>query len=113
MASKMTTGLVGLAVEAYPQKKLKILYENILKTVSAMPSSAVYRKYTETLASQRLKDIKETPDLVQLEEKWGAGQLEEVIEQAKSELTLARKMNKWKPWEPLVTAPPPGQWDWP
>ncbi|XP_074076512.1 NADH dehydrogenase [ubiquinone] 1 alpha subcomplex subunit 5-like [Macrotis lagotis] len=61
--------------------------------------------------------ICETPrketDLQKLEDKLQAGQLEEVILQAENELSLARKMLTWKPWEPLVEEPPTNQWKWP
>uniref|UniRef100_A0A6F9DMN0 NADH dehydrogenase [ubiquinone] 1 alpha subcomplex subunit 5 n=1 Tax=Phallusia mammillata TaxID=59560 RepID=A0A6F9DMN0_9ASCI len=113
MASKLTTGLVGLAVEAHPHKKLKILYETILKVVSTMPASAGYRKFTEENIKQRLSAVNTTPDLNQLEEKLRPGQLEEAIELAKSELSLAKNLVRWKPWEPLISEPPEGQWEWP
>lgn len=53
------------------------------------------------------------PNREKLEKALNAGQLEEVIKQAEGELTLARKMLDWKPWEPLVQEPPEGQWKWP
>ena len=47
-----------------------------------------------------------------IEEKINSGQVEELIEQAERELKLIDKMEEWKPWEPLVAEPPPGQWEW-
>jgi len=55
----------------------------------------------------------QTTDLTALEAKLGPGQLEEVIQQSKAELSLAKRMTHWKPWEPLANEPPSGQWDWP
>uniref|UniRef100_F6YWH4 NADH dehydrogenase [ubiquinone] 1 alpha subcomplex subunit 5 n=1 Tax=Ciona intestinalis TaxID=7719 RepID=F6YWH4_CIOIN len=113
MASKISTGLVGLAVEANPRQKLNILYNNILSVVSKIPATASYRKYTEEFANQQLKKLDTIKDDVQLEIDLGPGQFEEVIYNAKAELRLARKMISWKPWEGLAVQPPPGQWDWP
>ena len=113
MAGKVTTGLTGLLVEAKPVEKLAKIYTNILKTVSTMPESAGYRKYTEQMATQRLAIINSTKSADVLETKLNAGQLEEVIQEAKAELYLARRMNNWKPWEYSAAEPPQGQWKWP
>uniref|UniRef100_UPI00063CE561 NADH dehydrogenase [ubiquinone] 1 alpha subcomplex subunit 5-like isoform X2 n=1 Tax=Odobenus rosmarus divergens TaxID=9708 RepID=UPI00063CE561 len=80
---KKTTGLVGLAVCESPHERLRIFM------------------------------VKAEPDVKKLEDQLQGGQLEEVILQAENELSLARKMLQWKPWEPLVEEPPANQWRWP
>ncbi|XP_001365496.1 NADH dehydrogenase [ubiquinone] 1 alpha subcomplex subunit 5 isoform X2 [Monodelphis domestica] len=110
---KKTTGLVGLAVCETPRERLKLLYDKILNTLQLMPANAAYRKYTEQITNERMNMVKEETDLQKLEDQLQSGQLEEVILQAENELSLARKMLIWKPWEPLLEEPPANQWKWP
>ncbi|KAB0374714.1 hypothetical protein FD755_013206 [Muntiacus reevesi] len=110
---KKTTGLVGLVVCETPHERLKILYTKILDVLGHMPKNAVYRKYTEQITNERLSMVKAEPDVKKLEEQVQGGQIEKVILQAENELSLARKMIQWKPWEPLVEEPPASQWKWP
>ncbi|XP_006149269.1 NADH dehydrogenase [ubiquinone] 1 alpha subcomplex subunit 5 [Tupaia chinensis] len=110
---KKTTGLVGLAVSDSPHERLRILYAKILEILQQMPKNAAYRKYTEQITNDRLGMVKAESDVKKLEDQLQGGQIEEVILQAENELSLARKMIKWKPWEPLVEEPPANQWKWP
>ncbi|XP_069443019.1 NADH dehydrogenase [ubiquinone] 1 alpha subcomplex subunit 5 isoform X1 [Ovis canadensis] len=131
---KKTTGLVGLAVCETPHERLKILYTKILDVLGHIPKNAAYRKYTEQITNEKLSIVKAEPDVKKLEEQLQGGQIEEVILQVKkklsvqifgfkcskaqyieaeNELSLARKMIQWKPWEPLVEEPPASQWKWP
>lgn len=48
--------------------------------------------------------------VTELEEKLGAGLIEEVIDQGWMELTLVKEMEEAKIWEPLETQPEEGQW---
>ncbi|XP_030856254.1 NADH dehydrogenase [ubiquinone] 1 alpha subcomplex subunit 5 [Strongylocentrotus purpuratus] len=112
-AIKKTTGLVGLAVEANPHEKLKILYNKILSAVKQMPKEASYRLYTEQVVNDRLSVVQSEGNAEKVEQKLNAGQIEEVVLQAEAELSLARKMAAWKSWEPLRGDAPPGQWKWP
>ncbi|KAM5303059.1 NADH dehydrogenase [ubiquinone] 1 alpha subcomplex subunit 5 [Glossophaga mutica] len=110
---KKTTGLVGLAVCESPHERLRILYTKILLVLEQIPKNAAYRKYTEQITNERLDMVKAEPDVKKLEDQLQGGQIEEVILQAENELSLARKMIQWKPWEPLVEEPPANQWKWP
>ncbi|XP_019605627.1 NADH dehydrogenase [ubiquinone] 1 alpha subcomplex subunit 5 [Rhinolophus sinicus] len=110
---KKTTGLVGLAVCESPHDRLRLLYTKILDVLEQVPKTAAYRKYTEQITNERLGMVKAEPDVKKLEDQLQGGQIEEVILQAENELSLARKMIQWKPWEPLVEEPPANQWKWP
>ncbi|XP_076468840.1 NADH dehydrogenase [ubiquinone] 1 alpha subcomplex subunit 5-like [Babylonia areolata] len=110
---KLTTGLTGLAVARHPHQTLKVLYEKILRTLHKFPEEAAYRRYTEQIVSDRMDIVKAEPDVVKLERKLNAGQIEEVILQAERELMLSRKMLQWQVWEPLIGEAPKNQWKWP
>ncbi|XP_075002918.1 NADH dehydrogenase [ubiquinone] 1 alpha subcomplex subunit 5 isoform X1 [Calonectris borealis] len=109
----VTTGLVGLAVAENPHERLRILYTKILGVLQNIPKDAAYRKYTEQIVNQRFNLVQKETDVQKLQDKLNSGHIEEVIVQAENELSLARKMIQWKPWEPLVEEPPSDQWRWP
>lgn len=109
----MTTALAGLAVARNPHHSLGVLYGKIMRCLQKMPPDAAYRKYTEQIISERSALVKTEPDVFKLEKAINCGQIEEVIQQAENELSLARKMLEWKPWEPLIQEPVPNQWKWP
>ncbi|KAM7128357.1 LOW QUALITY PROTEIN: NADH dehydrogenase [ubiquinone] 1 alpha subcomplex subunit 5 [Ciconia maguari] len=112
-ALRKTTGLVGLAVAENPHERLRILYTKILGVLQNIPKDAAYRKYTEQIVKQRFNLVQTETDVQKLQDKLNSGHIEEVIVQAENELSLARKMMQWKPWEPLVEEPPSDQWRWP
>uniref|UniRef100_A0A8C4KGB6 NADH dehydrogenase [ubiquinone] 1 alpha subcomplex subunit 5 n=1 Tax=Dromaius novaehollandiae TaxID=8790 RepID=A0A8C4KGB6_DRONO len=112
-AALETTGLVGLAVAENPHERLRILYTKILAVLQNIPKDAAYRKYTEQIVNQRINLVQTETDVQKLQDKLNSGHIEEVIVQAENELSLARKMIQWKPWEPLVDEPPSDQWRWP
>ncbi|KAF6019844.1 NDUFA5 [Bugula neritina] len=78
-----------------------------------MPKDSAYRVNTEAIVNARRSVVTQESDLNLLESKIGGGQVEELILQASRELSLARKMLEWKPWEPLVEDAPKDQWKWP
>jgi NADH dehydrogenase (ubiquinone) 1 alpha subcomplex subunit 5 len=110
---KESTNLTGLTVAKNPHLTLSVLYNKILKTLEPMPDSAFYKEETKSLVESRLQLVNTIRDPAELEVKLNSGQLEEVIKEAEYELSLARKMNQWKPWENLVAEAPKEQWKWP
>ena len=78
-----------------------------------MPPDAAYRVNTEKIVKERQNIIERESTAEGVEKALKSGQIEEIIIQAENELELAKKMNEYKPWEPLVEEPPPGQWKWP
>jgi len=113
-AAKLSTGLTGIPVHPDGGNQLRMLYGKILRVLDKMPTEAAYRKYTGAIVSERLAVVNSHPgDPGAIERKINCGQVEELILQAEKELDLARKMVKWRPWEPLVEEAPPSQWKWP
>jgi len=108
-----STHLTGLLKSRNPHWTLTTLYTKILGTLEKMPPKAAYRKHTEKLINERMDLVNIEKSEEQLAKKLQVGEVEEAITHAENELTLARKMLEWKPWEPLVNKAPPGQWKWP
>uniref|UniRef100_A0A8D2I2K0 NADH dehydrogenase [ubiquinone] 1 alpha subcomplex subunit 5 n=1 Tax=Urocitellus parryii TaxID=9999 RepID=A0A8D2I2K0_UROPR len=75
--------------------------------------AGVLKKTTGLVGLAVCESPHEESDVKKLEEQLQHGQIEEVILQAETELSLARKMLQWKPWEPLIEEPPANQWKWP
>ncbi|XP_020289611.1 NADH dehydrogenase [ubiquinone] 1 alpha subcomplex subunit 5 [Pseudomyrmex gracilis] len=110
---KKSTNLTGLAVCKNPHLELVPLYNRILRVLQKMPNDYAYRKETEKIVKDRLKIVRENPDIPTIENKINCGQVEELIVQARNEMTLAEKMVLWKPWEKLIEEAPSNQWTWP
>ena len=89
------------------------MYGQTLNALSRIPKETSYRRYAEQIVRQRLQIVQGETSVPVIEQKVGCGQIEELIDQAERELSLASKMEEWKPWEPLLGEPPPGQWKWP
>jgi NADH dehydrogenase (ubiquinone) 1 alpha subcomplex subunit 5 len=110
---KESTRITGLAVSKNPHHTLNILYDKLLRTLAKIPDGTAYKQHTKNLVEERLKLVNTYKDPQELENKINSGQIEQVIKEAEYELSLARKMVEWKPWEPLVGQPPKDQWRWP
>lgn len=100
---RLTTNLTGLAVHPAPFSHLTEIYSATLSLLSQMPPSAVYRQSVESITKERMSVIEllggkgaET-DIEKVEEKIGAGLIEEVVVMAQTELALAEKMMEWQP----------------
>ncbi|XP_065901066.1 NADH dehydrogenase [ubiquinone] 1 alpha subcomplex subunit 5-like [Dysidea avara] len=110
---KKSTSITGLAVIPQAREILCSLYAKTISALSRLPEEATYRKNTERIVQQRLNIVQEEVNVEKIEQKIGCGQVEQLIDQAERELSLATKMEMWKPWEPLLGEPPDNQWKWP
>lgn len=89
---KETTGIVGLDVVPNAREVLIGLYTKTLKEIQAVPPDEGYRKAVECFTTHRLKVCREEQDWEAIEKRLGCGQVEELIEEARDELTLIGKM---------------------
>jgi len=96
---KEKTGLTGLQVEPNWKEILIELYEKILQDIRQMPENAFYRQMTEKQTQYQLDIVRKEDDYEKVEDSCGGYQVEELIEQAKSELSLIPSLLKWKPWD--------------
>ena len=97
-SGKTTTGIVGLPVVPNALEELSSICDKILEEVKDIPSDAPYRTNVETMYTLK-KSLAQQGDVAALEAELGLGQIEEVIEIAKDELSLAAKYKEWKLYE--------------
>ncbi|OCH96448.1 NADH2 dehydrogenase [Obba rivulosa] len=110
---KSSTGITGLRVHHDPLPELKQTYESTLAKLSTIPETSVYRQGVEALTRHRLNVVQSANDNVaEVEKQLDEGQIEEVLDVAKDELSLVENMIQWKAWEPLEEKPEPGQWQY-
>ncbi len=87
-----------MAVHPDPLPELLSTYKSTLSILSSFPSESVYRQATEAILNHRSSIVeKAAGDIAAAEKELDAGQIEEVLDVAKDELTLAGKMLEWKP----------------
>ncbi|XP_038993922.1 probable NADH dehydrogenase [ubiquinone] 1 alpha subcomplex subunit 5, mitochondrial, partial [Hibiscus syriacus] len=94
---KETTGIVGLDVVPNARDVLIGLYNKTLKEIQSVPDVEGYRKAVESFTRHRLKVCQEE-NWQMIEKRLGCGQVEELIEEAREELTLIGKMIELDPW---------------
>ncbi|KAF8168061.1 Ndufa5, NADH-ubiquinone oxidoreductase subunit [Crassisporium funariophilum] len=110
---KRTTGVFGLPVHPNPLPELIKTYESTLSTLSPIPQSSVYRQGVEALVRSKLNIVQNASgDIGAVEKQLNEGQIEEALDIAADELSLAAKMVEWKAWEPLEEKPEAGQWEY-
>merc|ERR1712071_464056 len=103
----------SVSCSSEPTTYPEFLYAKTLRSLQKLPSDAAYRRYTEQVIKERAAAVAEETDVTKLEKRINRGQVEELIVQAENELILCRKMEVWKPWEPLIREPAANQWKWP
>ncbi|EOD23260.1 NDUFA5/B13 subunit of NADH:ubiquinone oxidoreductase [Emiliania huxleyi CCMP1516] len=101
---KTSTGIVGLPVQPEAKAILEGLYTKTLSALEAFPASAEYAKVVGGIAKERLAVVKSAASLPEIEAKIGAGQVEQLIEQAhtaaaEDELRLLPVMLEERVWE--------------
>jgi len=96
---KETTGIVGLEVVPNAREVLISLYNKTLNEIKIIPENVPYRRHVEAFTNHRMKVCREEEDWETIEKRIACGQVEELIEDAESELQLIPKMAEWKPWE--------------
>lgn len=86
------------------------MYDATLKKLEDFPSTSVYRQSVENITKSRKEIVEKNEIREVIEEKVGAGLIEEVLVQAGEELELIKLLSKEKPWENLMEEPLPDQW---
>eukprot|EP00056_Hartaetosiga_gracilis_P020189 m.18049 g.18049 ORF g.18049 m.18049 type:complete len:125 (-) comp8239_c0_seq1:104-478(-) len=115
-ALRKSTGVTGLKRVANSREVLVSLYEETQTLLNSMPSSSAYKKTMSKVTQGRLDAINNSESIDKFEETIAKGQkfpVEQIIEQAEDELSVAKNMMSWKAWEDLQEHPVPGQWKWP
>ncbi|KAH9042342.1 NADH2 dehydrogenase [Lactarius hengduanensis] len=110
-ASKLSTGIYGLAVHPNPLPELIKTYESTLTALSSIPEHAAYRQGTESLTLRKLKIVQDAKgDVAEVEKQLDEGQIEQAIEVAKDEAQSGGQDGRVE--GPLEEKPEPGQWEY-
>eukprot|EP01132_Coremiostelium_polycephalum_P004900 gene4900-6109_t len=95
---KKSTGITGLRVEPNARSILSELYHKTLTKLGAIPAGTPYRTTIENLTKHRLQIVQSNSNIIDIEEKIYSGQVEELIVQAKDELSVIDLFVKDKLW---------------
>ena len=90
-------------VEPFPRVKLMKLYYLTLAELKDLPDVYQYKFLCQEFTRFRMKVVDENESIRDIEDKVGAGLIEDLVFQAHNELKLLRIMKRWKPWEFLAT----------
>ena len=76
---KISTGLAFLDVEPFPRMKLMRLYYLALQEYARLPDDFQYKFLSSEMTKFRMKIVDENLSIRNIEEKIGAGMIEELI----------------------------------
>jgi NADH dehydrogenase (ubiquinone) 1 alpha subcomplex subunit 5 len=93
-----STPIVGVKKERFPRQVLQSLYSRTLADIAEIPETAAYRRNVEKITRDRMSALEASASLEEFEDRVGVGIVEEVIKQARDELSLITKMKQWQPW---------------
>ena len=102
---KTTTGIVGLEVVPDAKPVLLGLYAKTLSMLEGVPAEAQSRKVITDYTKARMAVLKSTDDIPTIESKIGGGQVEQLIEQAKDEISLIPKLIAARAFDPYNGSP--------
>lgn len=112
-ATGAPTGIEGFPQHPDPRPALLTVYDQTLDLIKTKyPTESVYRQSVENLTNARRKIVTENEITQAIEDKIGAGLIEEILLQAVEEFKLAEELAEQKPWEALEEQPGPGQWEY-
>ena len=97
--SKVSTGLVGLAVNPRARQECIALFEQMLEKSKMFPSGVAYRASVEKTANQRLSVLRDESKTAEAVEGELGVQLEELQVEATDELRLMPVMLQSRAWE--------------
>lgn len=121
--SEVQSILTGLNRDPEAAQKLLAVYQESQAALARLPAECYYGQTFGATLQQRIAflttrsssgtkagDGGRVDGAEAVEEAFGEGTLEEILEQATAERELIAKFEAWRPWEDLECPPPEGQW---